>query len=60
MSKCRQGHEFTPENTIVRTRTRNGKTRLERSCRQCKYATNTKHNRMKRIKAAHQRMGLPL
>lgn len=37
---CKHGHEFTPENTIIRA---DG-----RECRACRYRSNAEHNRRKR------------
>jgi predicted transcriptional regulator len=51
--KCKNGHEFTPENTVTWTRTEsNGKVTVNRTCRICRSEYNKSFRAMKKTQQA--------
>lgn len=58
---CVNGHEFTPENTIVKTikpRNFNWPETTKRSCRICQRASDKRHRDLKRIEKMVLELGM--
>jgi hypothetical protein len=51
-NRCQRGHEFTPENTILRNR--NGKTK--RDCRECTRARDRARNKTEKRREHYRAM----